>query len=124
MYQLKHPGLTDLVISQVHSSHVGILLNCMGKLYGSSVPDLVFPQVKVANAKLRDIYFLSKTETQFPFEVVSHLKLGRNYFGERPAMRVIQVVLLKIKVLNGGTYCKPVRHLLQAVGPDVSLINH
>lgn len=121
--QLDHAGLPDLVVPQTHSPHVGVLLDRMSELDGARITDLVLAEVEVADTQLGHVNLLGEAEAQFPLQVVAHLELGRNYLGQGPAVRVGQVVLLQVQVLQGGAKGETICHLLQAVGCNVSLID-
>lgn len=123
LYQLDHPGLPDLVVPETDAPHVRVLLDRLSQLDGARIPDLVLPEVQVADAQLGHVDLLGEAEAQLPLEVVPHLELRRNDLGQGPAMRVRQVVLLQVQVLQGGAEGETVGQLLEAVGGDVSLID-
>ena len=124
LYQLEHAGLADLIVAETDAPHVRVLFDRVGQLDGARIAYQVLAQVQVADAQLGHVDVLGEAEAQLPLEVVAHLELGRNDLGKRPAMRVRQIVLLEVQVLQGGAEGETVRHLLQAVGGYVSLIDH
>ncbi len=63
MYQLEHPCLPDLIVSQIYASHVGVLLDRLSELNSPRIADFVLAQMHVADAQLGYIDLLCETKT-------------------------------------------------------------